>query len=217
MHDFTALRYTMIREQLEARGVTDPAVLAAMREVPREEFVPASLRGEAYDDSPLPIGEGQTISQPYMVAYMAEALELSRQDRILEVGTGSGYAAAVLSRIVERVYTVERLPELAYAARERLERLGYGNVQVLEGDGSLGWPEYAPYDAIVVTAGAPGVPKPLAEQLTVGGRLIIPVGYHPYFQVLVRVRRVDVSEYREESLFEVRFVPLVGAAAWKLP
>lgn len=217
MHDFTALRYTMVREQLEARGVTDPAVLAAMREVPREEFVPDGLRGEAYDDNPLPIGEGQTISQPYMVAYMAEALELSRQDRVLEVGTGSGYAAAVLSRIVDRVHTVERLAGLAHAARERLERLGYGNVQVLEGDGSLGWPEFAPYDAIVVTAGAPGVPKPLAEQLTVGGRLVIPVGYHPYFQALVRVRRVAEREYREESLFEVRFVPLIGAAGWKLP
>lgn len=217
MHDYAALRESMVRGQLEARGVRDPAVLAAMREVPREEFVPSALRGEAYEDIPLPIAEGQTISQPYMVAYMAEALELSRQERVLEIGTGSGYAAAVLSRIVDRVYTVERLMGLAVTARQRLARLGYDNVEVLEGDGSLGWPQHAPYDAIVVTAGAPGVPKPLAEQLVMGGRLVIPVGPHPYFQLLVRVRRVGEAEYREESLFEVRFVPLVGAAGWRLP
>lgn len=217
MHDYYALRESMVREQLEARGVRDPAVLAAMREVPREEFIPADLKGEAYEDTPLPIDEGQTISQPYMVAYMAEALELTGKDKVLEIGTGSGYAAAVLSRIAGRIYTVERLMGLAFTARERLRRLGYGNVQVLEGDGSLGWPENAPYDAIVVTAGAPGVPKALAEQLALGGRLVIPVGPHPYFQILIRVRRVGESEFREESLFEVRFVPLVGAAGWKLP
>jgi protein-L-isoaspartate(D-aspartate) O-methyltransferase len=188
-----------------------------MREVPREEFVPPLLREAAYEDNPLPIAEGQTISQPYMVAYMSEALELSRESRVLEIGTGSGYAAAVLSRIVDRVHTVERLAGLARSARERLARLGYTNVQVLEGDGTMGWPEYAPYDAIVVTAGAPGVPKALAEQLALGGRLVIPVGAHPYNQLLVRVRRTGESEFREEELFEVRFVPLVGTAGWKLP
>ncbi len=217
MLDYAAQRDAMVREQLESRGVRDPAVLAAMREVPREEFVPPELKGEAYDDNPLPIGEGQTISQPYMVAYMSEALELSPSHRVLEIGTGSGYAAAVLSRIVDRVYTVERLAGLAESARQRLLRLGYANVQVQVGDGSLGLPDWAPYDAIVVTAGAPGVPKLLAEQLAIGGRLVIPVGTNSYFQILVRVRRTSESEYREEELFEVRFVPLIGAAGWKLP
>ena len=216
MNDFTVLREDMVREQLEARGIRDPAVLAAMREVPREEFIPPEMQWGAYDDNPLPIGEGQTISQPYMVAYMSEALGLSRESRVLEIGTGSGYAAAVLSRIVDRVYSVERLTALARTARERLYRLGYTNVHVLVGDGSMGWPEHAPYDAIVVTAGAPGVPKLLAEQLAVGGRLVIPVGADPFSQLLVRVRRTGESEFREEGLFEVRFVPLVGAAGWKL-
>jgi protein-L-isoaspartate(D-aspartate) O-methyltransferase len=216
MNDFTVLREAMVSEQLEARGIRDPAVLAAMREIPREEFVPPEMQWGAYDDNPLPIGEGQTISQPYMVAYMSEALGLSRESRVLEIGTGSGYAAAVLSRIVDRVYTVERLAALARTARERLYRLGYTNVHVLVGDGSMGWPEHAPYDAIVVTAGAPGVPKLLAEQLAVGGRLVIPVGADPFSQLLVRVRRTGESEFREEGLFEVRFVPLVGAAGWKL-
>ncbi len=217
MRDFACQRDAMVREQLESRGIRDPAVLAAMREVPREEFVPRELREAAYDDNPLPIGEGQTISQPYMVAYMSEALELSPAHRVLEIGTGSGYAAAVLSRIVGQVYTVERLTGLAESARRRLDRLGYDNVRVEEGDGSLGLPEWAPYDAIVVTAGAPGVPKPLAEQLAIGGRLVMPVGATPYFQILVRLRRTGESEYREEELFEVRFVPLIGAAGWKLP
>jgi protein-L-isoaspartate(D-aspartate) O-methyltransferase len=215
MRDFTVLRDMMIREQLEYRGISDPAVLAAMRDVPREEFVPADLRGYAYDDGPLPIGEGQTISQPYMVAYMTEALELSHGDRVLEIGTGSGYAAAVLSRIVAEVHTVERIAGLAVASRERLDRLGYTNIRIHVGDGSLGWPEQAPYDAIVVTAGAPEVPQPLTEQLTAGGRLVIPVGPNLMFQTLVRVRRVDNDMYRRESLMEVMFVPLIGSAGWE--
>ena len=217
MQNFIMLRDIMVTEQLEARGIRDSAVLAAMREVPREEFVPADLAGHAYDDNPLPIGEGQTISQPYMVAYMAEALELGCADRVLEIGTGSGYAAAVLSRLVAEVHTVERIATLATTARERLGSLGYANVSVHVGDGSLGWPEHAPYNAIVVTAGAPRVPQPLLEQLVVGGRLVIPVGSHPRLQTLVRVRRVGEDDYRHESHFGVMFVPLIGDAGWEPP
>ncbi len=215
MRDFAILRDIMIREQLEYRGISDPAVIAAMGDVPREEFVPTDLRAYAYEDGPLPIGEGQTISQPYMVAYMTEALELSRDDRVLEIGTGSGYAAAVLSRIVEEVHTVERIAGLAAIARERLDRLGYQNIQIHVGDGSLGWPEKAPYDAIVVTAGAPDIPQSLTEQLAVGGRLVIPVGHSLTFQTLVRVRRAGKNDYRRESLMAVMFVPLIGAAGWE--
>lgn len=204
----------MVRDQLMGRGISDSAVLAAMRQVPREEFVDPGMRELAYEDHPLPIAKGQTISQPFIVAYMTEALELTGSDRVLEVGTGSGYAAAVLSRIVDRVYSVERLEELAEDARRRLERLGYGNVVVLVGDGSLGWPEHAPYDAIVVTAGAPRVPTPLLRQLTGGGRLVIPVGPSSLLQNLVRVRRVGDDEVRYEELCGVRFVPLVGAEGW---
>lgn len=215
MRDFAIQRDIMIREQLEYRGISDPAVITAMRDVPREEFVPEGVRAYAYEDGPLPIGEGQTISQPYMVAFMTEALELSQGDRVLEIGTGSGYAAAVLSRVVAEVHTVERLAGLATAARERLYRLGYDNIQVHVGDGSLGWPELAPYDAIVVTAGAPEVPKPLTEQLAVGGRLVIPVGRHLTFQTLVRVRRAGKDDFRHEELMAVMFVPLIGAAGWE--
>lgn len=207
-------REVMVRDQLMGRGISDSAVLAAMRQVPREEFVDPGMRELAYEDHPLPIAKGQTISQPFIVAYMTEALELTGSDRVLEVGTGSGYAAAVLSRIVDRVYSVERLEELAEDARRRLERLGYGNVVVLVGDGSLGWPEHAPYDAIVVTAGAPRVPTPLLRQLTGGGRLVIPVGPSSLLQNLVRVRRVGDDEVRYEELCGVRFVPLVGAEGW---
>ncbi|HEY5973861.1 MAG TPA: protein-L-isoaspartate(D-aspartate) O-methyltransferase [Geobacteraceae bacterium] len=215
MHDFVALREGMVREQLESRGLRDPAVLAAMRAVPREEFVPSNLLGHAYDDGPLPIGEGQTISQPYMVAYMIEALELSGRDRVLEIGTGSGYAAAVLSRVVPEVHTVERLAGLAATASERLRLLGFTNIIVHVGDGSLGWPPVAPYDAIVVTAGAPELPAPLLAQLAIGGRLVIPVGRHPTMQTLIRVRREGEHEYRHESLMGVMFVPLIGAAGWE--
>lgn len=217
MRDFFLLRDIMVSDQLEARGIRDPAVLAAMRQVPREEFVPAELAGHAYDDNPLPIGEGQTISQPFMVAYMTEALEPARTDRVLEIGTGSGYAAAVLSQVVAEVHTVERIAELASTARERLNRLGYANICVHVGDGSLGWPEHAPYDAIVVTAGAPQVPQPLLEQLAVGGRLVIPVGPHQRIQTLVRVRQVSPGDFRYESHFGVMFVPLIGAAGWEPP
>jgi len=216
MHDFAYLRELMIREQLEYRGLHNKAVLEAMRAVPREEFVPRHLLEFAYNDGPLPIGEGQTISQPYMVAYMTEALELKETDKVLEIGTGSGYAAAVLSRLVTRVQTVERIEELAISARKRLERLGFTNIDVHVGDGSLGWPPSAPYDAIVVTAGAPEVPLPLLRQLAIGGRLVIPVGRNPTFQSLLRVLRHGEDEYRQENLMGVMFVPLIGAAGWDM-
>lgn len=215
MYDFALQRERMIKEQLEARGLRNPAVLAAMRSVPREEFVPLHLLGLAYKDGPLPIDEGQTISQPYIVAYMTEALELSDGDRVLEIGTGSGYAAAVLSRIVPKVQSVERLDGLAASARSRLNRLGFSNIDVHVGDGTLGWPAAAPYDAIVVTAGAPEIPAPLLAQLAVGGRLVIPVGHTPTMQSLLRVRRVSEEEYRQEDLMGVMFVPLIGAAGWE--
>ncbi len=212
---FSAQRHRMLNEHLIDRGIVDQDVLAAMMLVPREEFVPGHLREFAYDDYPLSIGEGQTISQPYIVAYMTEALELSVDDSVLEIGTGSGYAAAVLSRIAKTVYSVERFGSLARSAMERFQKLGYTNIQVLEGDGTLGWSEHAPYNAIVVTAGAPEVPKPLLEQLAADGRLVIPVGPDPYLQTLVRVRRVGVSDYAHEYLCAVRFVPLVGVKGWK--
>ena len=207
-------RAVMIREDLLGRGIKDAAVLRAMREVPREAFIAPELAAHAYDDRPLPIDEEQTISQPYIVAYMTEALELTPSDRVLEIGTGSGYAAAVLSRIVTTVYSVERLAKLATNARERLAELGYSNIIVHEGDGTLGWPEHAPYDAIVVTAGAPKLPEPLLAQLAIGGRLVIPVGPTSFLQMLVRVRRLDENDYRSEELCPVRFVPLIGAAGW---
>jgi protein-L-isoaspartate(D-aspartate) O-methyltransferase len=207
-------RAVMIREDLLGRGIKDAAVLRAMREVPREAFIAPELAAHAYDDRPLPIDEEQTISQPYIVAYMTEALELAPTDRVLEIGTGSGYAAAVLSRIVTTVYSIERLEKLATHAREKLAELGYSNIVVHEGDGTLGWPEHAPYDAIVVTAGAPKVPEPLLAQLAIGGRLVIPTGPTSFLQMLVRVRRLDENDYRSEELCPVRFVPLIGAAGW---
>jgi protein-L-isoaspartate(D-aspartate) O-methyltransferase len=207
-------REIMFREDLIGRGIKDAAVLRAMREVPREAFVPPELAAHAYADHPLPIEEEQTISQPYIVAYMTEALELTPGDRVLEIGTGSGYAAAVLSRIVTTVYSVERLGTLADKARKRLTALGYSNIVVQEGDGTLGWPEHAPYDAIVVTAGAPKLPEALLEQLATGGRMVIPIGPTSFLQMLIRVRRQGENDYHNEELCPVRFVPLIGAAGW---
>ena len=207
-------RERMVATQIEARGITDPLVLDAMRIVPRERFVPASLAKFAYDDGPLPIGHGQTISQPYIVAVMTQAAGLKPGARALEIGTGSGYGAAVLSRIAAEVYTVERVGALAAAARASLAKLGYANVHVLEGDGSLGWADHAPYDAIVVTAGGPRVPRTLLNQLAVGGRLVMPVGPVARHQRLVRVTRTDAHEYAYEDLEEVAFVPLIGAEGW---
>lgn len=209
-----ALRDQMVDRQLAKRGIHDQAVLDAMRKVPREEFVPDRMAEFAYEDSALPIEAEQTISQPYIVALMTQALELERGERVLEIGTGSGYAAAVLAEIAENVYTVERHQALVDNARERFQQLGYTNIRVRQGDGTLGWSENAPYDAIVVTAGGPNIPEPLRKQLAVGGRLVIPTGDIPRMQELVRLRRLSEDEYRRESLGGVRFVPLIGEAGW---
>jgi len=200
-------RALMVEEQLASRGVEDARTLAAMRKVPRHLFVPPAVLDQAYDDHPLPIGHGQTISQPYIVAFMTEALGLRGGETVLEVGTGSGYQAAVLAEIAARVYTIEIVAPLAEEARERLHRLGYANVDVRAGDGYLGWPEAAPFDAIMVTAAAPRVPEPLKEQLRDGGRLILPVGDE--WQELVVVTRRG-TRYEERRVLPVRFVPMTG-------
>lgn len=204
----------MVEEQIEARGVADDRVLTAMRTVPRECFVPEGMVAYAYEDTPLPIEEGQTISQPLIVAIMIEALGLGPDARVLEIGAGSGYAAAVLGRIARRVYAVERFDSLASQAGRRLARLGYDNVTVVCGDGTLGWPEHGPYDAILVSAGGPEVPEPLLEQLAIGGCLVIPVGTEPRSQVLFRVRRTAEDAFVKESLGRVHFVPLIGTEGW---
>lgn len=211
---FATERREMVETQLMGRGIVDEAVLEAMAAVPREKFIPDRYRFDAYGDHPVPIGHGQTISQPYIVALMAEALELKPEDEVLEIGTGSGYAAAVLGKMVRRVYTVERVPELAEEASRRFQALGYTNIHVKVGDGTLGWPEYAPYAGISVTAGAPDVPASLPGQLRVGGRLIVPVGSAIFTQTLLLVERTGVEKYRREDLGLVQFVPLVGAEGW---
>lgn len=213
--DFREERERMVEEQIVARGIRDPWVLHAMRTVPREEFVSAWLLESAYDDGPLPIGEGQTISQPYVVALMTEAVQPKPGNRSLEIGTGSGYAAAVLATIVSEVFTVERLGPLAASAERVLARLGYRNVHVLHGDGTLGWVEHAPYDVIIVTAGGPFVPPALLEQLAIGGRLIMPVGSALRFQCLVRMTRAAAETYERGDLEEVAFVPLIGTQGWR--
>ena len=206
-------RERMVEVQIAGRGVRDPAVLAAMARVPREVFVPDDLARLAYADRPLPIGAGQTISQPYIVAAMTEALRLQPRDRVLEVGTGSGYSAAILATIVAEVFTIEIVEDLAESARRRLGDLGYANVHVRHGDGSVGWPEHAPYDAIVVTAGSPDVPPSLLRQLAIDGRLVMPVG--PLrSQRLIRIVRSGEDTYQREVLEEVAFVPLIGAEGW---
>ena len=215
MSEGGAQREKMVATQIETRGVRDAGVLAAMREVPRELFVPAELAEFAYRDSPLPIECGQTISQPYIVALMAAALQLSPRDRVLEIGTGSGYAAAVLSRVASHVDTVERHAELSRISAARLARLGYDNVVVHHADGTLGWPQGAPYDAIVVAAGGPTVPDALLDQLAIGGRLVIPVGEERDLQTLVRVRRHADGSLEREDLGDVRFVPLIGVQGWR--
>jgi protein-L-isoaspartate(D-aspartate) O-methyltransferase len=185
-----------------------------MRAVPREAFVEPGFEEFAYEDSPLPIGEGQTISQPYIVALMIEAAELKPEDRVLEVGAGSGYAAAVVSRIAKEVYAIERHAALATAARRRFDKLGYDNIHLRIGDGTQGWPETAPFDAILVAASAPEVPRALKEQVAIGGRLVIPVGEQRWRQTLRKIRRTTETEYEDESLGAVMFVPLVGEQAW---
>jgi protein-L-isoaspartate(D-aspartate) O-methyltransferase len=209
---FDEARREMVTWQIERRGVRDPLVLAAMYAVPRHRFVPGAAALFAYEDQPLPIGEGQTISQPFMVAAMTEAMELTGHERVLEVGTGSGYQAALLALLAREVFTIERHVSLANSAAERLARLGYHNVHVRTGDGTLGLPEEAPFDAIIVTAAAPGVPRPLVEQLADGGRLVIPVGPAGQ-QDLLRVRKCG-EQTTTESLYLCRFVPLVGAHGW---
>jgi protein-L-isoaspartate(D-aspartate) O-methyltransferase len=206
-------RNAMVRAQLVQRGITDTRVLDAMSTVPRHLFVPPEARAQAYGDRALPISQGQTISQPYIVALMAQALSLRPGDRVLEVGAGSGYAAAVLSRLAAEVYTIERWPALAEAAERSLHDLGYTNVHVFHGDGTAGLPAYAPFDAIVVSAAAPWVPRPLREQLGEGGRLVIPVGGRNE-QILLRLTRTD-HRTQAEQLGEVRFVPLIGEHAWE--
>jgi protein-L-isoaspartate(D-aspartate) O-methyltransferase len=212
--DFDQLRKEMVEKAIVARGVRSKLVLDAMRSVPREAFLPEQLREFAYEDAPLPIEESQTISQPYIVAFMTEALGLTGGEKVLEIGAGSGYAAAVLSRIAGEVYTVERIGQLAEKAASTLADLGYHNVHVRHGDGTKGWPEHAPYDGIIVAAGGPSIPESLKEQLKIGGRLVIPVGRDPKVQELVRVTRVSENEYESEDLADVRFVPLIGQEGW---
>jgi protein-L-isoaspartate(D-aspartate) O-methyltransferase len=212
--DLRSARERMVHNQIAARGIHDPVLLEAMRTVPREAFLPPELAEFAYEDHPLPIAAGQTISQPYIVALMAAALELRGGERVLEIGTGSGYAAAILGRSAREVYTIERHGELAEAATARLEELGFHNVHVLHGDGTLGWPAHAPYDAIIVAAGGPKIPEPLLAQLAVGGRLVIPIGEEKTLQTLVRVTREADGSRRREDLGDVRFVPLIGTEGW---
>jgi protein-L-isoaspartate(D-aspartate) O-methyltransferase len=212
LEDDARLRDAMITHQLIKRGIKDERVLQAMRVVPRHLFVPERYRAMAYDDMPLPIGHAQTISQPLMVALMTEALQLNGAERVLEIGTGSGYQAAILGHVAAVVFSLERLPALAAQARATLAALGLLNVHVLMGDGSMGLPEHAPYDAIIVTAGAPQVPRPLVDQLHPGGRLVIPVG-NRLEQTLTRVTKTDAG-WRTESLGGCRFVPLVGLHGW---
>ncbi len=201
------MRAQMVREQIEARGVRDPHVLEALRKVPRHEFVPPEYRYLAYTDQPLPIGHGQTISQPYIVALMTELLEVGPGDTVLEIGTGSGYQAAVLATIVDNVYTIEILEPLATRAETDLARLGYGNVEVRCGDGYQGWAEHAPYDGIVVTAAPPRIPGPLMAQLKIGARMVVPVG--EFYQELLVVEKTEEG-YKTLRSIPVRFVPMVG-------
>ena len=210
MSNFDQQREAMVQHQLKARGIRDERVLEAMRLVPRELFVPKNCRHSSYSDGPLPIEAGQTISQPYIVALMAEALNLRETDRVLEVGAGSGYAAAVLGQIAKAVYAIEYYDELATLARQRMAVLGYHNVEIKQGDGAHGWGSRAPFDAILVSAAAPEVPPTLLEQLAVGGCMVMPVGAPRGGQELLRVRKTEDRCYQQESLGGVQFVPLVG-------
>lgn len=214
--DFASQRREMVEHQIVGRGVRSDLVLKAMRAVPREEFLPAHLREFAYEDTPLPIAAEQTISQPYIVALMVEALLLKGSERVLDIGTGSGYAAAVLAEIAREVYSVERIGQLAEKAGVTLSALGYDNVLVRHSDGTKGWPEYAPYDAIAVAAGGPKVPESLKSQLAIGGRLVIPIGNEVRTQELVRITRISKTEFRREDLADVRFVPLLGKEGWDI-
>lgn len=214
MTDYTIARRRMVAEQIVARGVSDARVIDAMLRVPRHLFVPEALAAQAYSDFPLPIGERQTISQPYMVAVMSEALQLQGGEKVLEIGTGSGYQSAVLALLARQVFSLERLPALARQARRTLDQNGFARVNVRVTDGTSGWEEEAPFDGIIVTAGAPAIPQPYRSQLAIGGRLVIPVGDR-ISQLLVRLTRLSERDYREERLFGCRFVPLVGDHGWR--
>jgi protein-L-isoaspartate(D-aspartate) O-methyltransferase len=207
---YEKMRLSMVEDQIKRRGVKDERVLNAMRQVPRHEFVPDHLKKYAYADEPLPIGEDQTISQPYIVAYMTEYLRLQENDKVLEIGTGSGYQAAVLSEIADSVFTIEIVDVLAEKAEKTLERLGYNNVLVKRGDGYAGWPEHAPFDAIIITAAPTKIPEPLKEQLKVGGFMILPLG--DYSQELVLLEK-NKDDFERKSLLPVRFVPMTGEIA----
>jgi protein-L-isoaspartate(D-aspartate) O-methyltransferase len=215
MTDFAGLREEMVRRQIAARGIADPDVLSAMRAVPREAFVPADLAPFAYDDTPLAIEAGQTISQPYIVALMIEAAAIRPGARVLEIGAGSGYAAALIGRIAAEVIAIERHAELADSARARMERLGYSNVRIVHADGSAGLAEAAPFDAILAAASGPFVPDALKRQLAIGGRLVMPVGEPHATQSLVKVVRTGDEEFVQETLGMVRFVPLIGEQGWR--
>jgi protein-L-isoaspartate(D-aspartate) O-methyltransferase len=215
MPDFAELRERMVRRQIEARGITSSLILDAFRQVPREAFVDDGQRGSAYEDHPLPIDAGQTISQPYIVALMIEAAEVAPGDVVLEVGSGSGYAAAIMSRIARAVIGIERRPELVGSARERLHRLGYHNVMILEGDGTCGWPDHAPFNAILAAAAGSHVPTPLIDQLAPGGRLVMPIGQPSDVQDLIKVMKRPDGSLVEENLGAVRFVPLIGEEGWR--
>ncbi|KRE07550.1 protein-L-isoaspartate O-methyltransferase [Bosea sp. Root381] len=216
--DFTRARRHMVANQIEGRGIRDPAVLTAMRAVPREAFLRKGLEEFAYRDSPLPIGEGQTISQPFVVALMIEAAQVKPGDSVLEVGAGSGYAAAILSRIAGKVHGIERHPALVEQAQRRLAGLGYDNVRLRAGDGTRGWPEAAPFDAIIVSARGPSVPQALKDQLAIGGRLVMPVGDENAGQSLVKITRRSATDFAtQDDLAAVRFVPLIGEEAWVRP
>jgi protein-L-isoaspartate(D-aspartate) O-methyltransferase len=211
-NDFSKARLKMVEDQIIARGIQDPRVIAAMKKVPRHLFVEEALQGQAYSDHPLPIGEKQTISQPYMVALMTETLLLTGRDKVLEIGAGSGYQTCVLAEIALKVFSIERIRSLAIQVRKLVYELGYLNVEIKFSDGTLGWMEESPFDAIMVTAGSPGIPQPLVDQLAVGGRLVIPVG-DPTDQELIRVTRTE-GGIKKEDLGGCRFVRLIGQHGW---
>jgi protein-L-isoaspartate(D-aspartate) O-methyltransferase len=214
MSDYSIARRNMVDRQLKARGIKDPRVLAAVGQIPRHLFVEDAFASQAYGDFPLPIGEKQTISQPYMVGLMSEALLLTGKEKVLEIGTGSGYQAAVLAKLAGRVFSVERIPALARRARRILDSIGCGSINIKVTDGTLGWEDEAPFDAIVVTAGAPSVPDCYLRQLAIGGRLVIPVG-DMGVQVLKRITRIGENNFSEEQLVDCRFVPLLGKLGWR--
>jgi protein-L-isoaspartate(D-aspartate) O-methyltransferase len=212
-NDYKVARERMVNHQLISRGITDKGVLSAMRKIPRHQFTEEALIGEAYNDHPLPIGHKQTISQPYIVALMTEALELTGNEKTLEIGTGTGYQTAILAELSVKVYTIERIRPLMEKARHLLNELGYTNIMFKSYDGTLGWEEYAPFDAVIITAGAPKIPEPILNQLADGGRLVIPVGDR-LSQDLIKVRKKN-GDYEKENLGGCRFVDLIGVHGWK--